>query len=178
MIGQKTLYSFFSPSPAGKRSTRSPEPAPGGDVAAEDGGDAAVRRTGQRGTRGGGRRRGSGQEHRAPCSARPGRLRGSKQPRMSATGRHAQAPANGHGARPPYSQSACSVPAPPSAWSNHRRQGAGAVLPRKGRVEGLGRVGGRSAARPHSARPWASSGRGLWAWCGACARRAGPGRGA
>ncbi|XP_060048920.1 uracil-DNA glycosylase isoform X2 [Erinaceus europaeus] len=27
MIGQKTLYSFFSPSPAGKRRSRSPEPA-------------------------------------------------------------------------------------------------------------------------------------------------------
>ncbi|KAL6067691.1 hypothetical protein STEG23_031495 [Scotinomys teguina] len=41
MIGQKTLYSFFSPTPTGKRSTRSPEPASGGDVAAEDGGDTA-----------------------------------------------------------------------------------------------------------------------------------------
>uniref|UniRef100_A0A5F9CWN4 Uncharacterized protein n=1 Tax=Oryctolagus cuniculus TaxID=9986 RepID=A0A5F9CWN4_RABIT len=43
MIGQKTLYSFFSPSPAGKRHTRSPEPAaPGTSVAAatEESGDA------------------------------------------------------------------------------------------------------------------------------------------
>ncbi|XP_045441594.1 uracil-DNA glycosylase isoform X2 [Pipistrellus kuhlii] len=35
MIGQKTIYSFFSPSPAGKRRARSPEPAaPGTGVAA------------------------------------------------------------------------------------------------------------------------------------------------
>ncbi|KAF4011645.1 hypothetical protein G4228_003811 [Cervus hanglu yarkandensis] len=35
MIGQKTLYSFFSPNPARKRSARSPEPAdPGTGVAA------------------------------------------------------------------------------------------------------------------------------------------------
>uniref|UniRef100_A0A8C5K9U7 Uracil-DNA glycosylase n=1 Tax=Jaculus jaculus TaxID=51337 RepID=A0A8C5K9U7_JACJA len=45
MIGQKTLYSFFSPSPAGKRSARSPEPAhPGTGVAAvaEENGDAVA----------------------------------------------------------------------------------------------------------------------------------------
>ncbi|XP_004416226.1 PREDICTED: uracil-DNA glycosylase [Odobenus rosmarus divergens] len=45
MIGQKTLYSFFSPSPAGRRRARSPEPAdPGTGVAlvAEESGDAAV----------------------------------------------------------------------------------------------------------------------------------------
>ncbi|XP_047682876.1 uracil-DNA glycosylase [Prionailurus viverrinus] len=45
MIGQKTLYSFFSPNPAGKRRTRSPEPAdPGTGVAAvaEESGDAAA----------------------------------------------------------------------------------------------------------------------------------------
>ncbi|XP_017657666.2 uracil-DNA glycosylase isoform X2 [Nannospalax galili] len=45
MIGQKTLYSFFSPSPAGKRNTRSPEPvAPGSGVAAvtEESGEAAA----------------------------------------------------------------------------------------------------------------------------------------
>ncbi|ELK31458.1 Uracil-DNA glycosylase [Myotis davidii] len=44
MIGQKTLYSFFSPSPVGKRRARSPEPAdPGTGVAggAEESGDAA-----------------------------------------------------------------------------------------------------------------------------------------
>lgn len=51
MIGQKTLYSFFSPNPAGKRRARSPEPAdPGTGVAAvaEESGDAAVRRGGDR----------------------------------------------------------------------------------------------------------------------------------
>lgn len=51
MIGQKTLYSFFSPNPAGRRRTRSPEPAdPGTGVAAvaEESGDAAVRRGGDR----------------------------------------------------------------------------------------------------------------------------------
>ncbi|XP_075390447.1 uracil-DNA glycosylase [Tenrec ecaudatus] len=45
MIGQKTLHSFFSPSPAGKRRTRSPEPAdPGAGVAAsaEEDRDAAA----------------------------------------------------------------------------------------------------------------------------------------
>ncbi|XP_006750116.2 uracil-DNA glycosylase-like [Leptonychotes weddellii] len=45
MIGQKTLYSFFSPSPAGRRRARSPEPAdPGTGVAAvaEESGDAAA----------------------------------------------------------------------------------------------------------------------------------------
>ncbi|KAK7799795.1 hypothetical protein U0070_023229 [Myodes glareolus] len=41
MIGQKTLYSFFSPTSTGKRSTRSPEPTPKGDVDAEDSVDAA-----------------------------------------------------------------------------------------------------------------------------------------
>lgn len=46
MIGQKTLYSFFSPTPPGKRTTCSPEPSPGSGVAAEDGGDAAVRLAG------------------------------------------------------------------------------------------------------------------------------------
>lgn len=46
MIGQKTLYSFFSPTPTGKRTTRSPEPVPGSGVAAEIGGDAVVRRAG------------------------------------------------------------------------------------------------------------------------------------
>jgi hypothetical protein len=47
MIGQKTLYSFFSPSPARKRRACSPEPAdPGTGVAAvaEESGDVAVRR--------------------------------------------------------------------------------------------------------------------------------------
>ncbi|XP_059243986.1 LOW QUALITY PROTEIN: uracil-DNA glycosylase-like [Mustela nigripes] len=45
MIGQKTLYSFFSPTPAGKRRARSPEPAdPGTGVAAvaEESRDAAA----------------------------------------------------------------------------------------------------------------------------------------
>ncbi|XP_006530347.1 uracil-DNA glycosylase isoform X1 [Mus musculus] len=42
MIGQKTLYSFFSPTPTGKRTTRSPEPVPGSGVAAEIGGDAVA----------------------------------------------------------------------------------------------------------------------------------------
>ncbi|XP_005340163.2 uracil-DNA glycosylase [Ictidomys tridecemlineatus] len=44
MIGQKTLYSFFSPSPARKRSVRSPEPADLGTgvvAVAEENGDAA-----------------------------------------------------------------------------------------------------------------------------------------
>lgn len=47
MIGQKTLYSFFSPSPARKRRAPSPEPAVlGTGVAAvpEENRDAAVRR--------------------------------------------------------------------------------------------------------------------------------------
>ncbi|KAF7472603.1 Hypothetical predicted protein [Marmota monax] len=51
MIGQKTLYSFFSPSPARKRSVRSPEPADLGTrvvAVAEENGDAAVRRGGDR----------------------------------------------------------------------------------------------------------------------------------
>lgn len=83
MIGQKTLYSFFSPTPTGKRSTRSPEPTPKGDVAAEDSG-YAVRRAGQCGA-GGGAAWGTGQELRARrCSARPGCLTSSKQPRASA----------------------------------------------------------------------------------------------
>lgn len=45
MIGQKTLYSFFSPNPARKRSACSPEPAdPGTGVAAvAQSGDVAVR---------------------------------------------------------------------------------------------------------------------------------------
>ncbi|CAD7673851.1 unnamed protein product [Nyctereutes procyonoides] len=45
MMGQKSLYSFFSPTPAGKRRARSPEPAdPGTRVAAaEESGDAAAR---------------------------------------------------------------------------------------------------------------------------------------
>ena len=45
MIGQKTLYSFFSPNPARKRSSCSPEPAdPGTGVAAvAQSGDVAVR---------------------------------------------------------------------------------------------------------------------------------------
>lgn len=49
MIGQKTLYSFFSSSPARKRRARSPEPTdPETGVAAvtEESGDAAVRRAG------------------------------------------------------------------------------------------------------------------------------------
>lgn len=49
MIGQKTLYSFFSPSPARKRRARSPEPADpetGVAAVAEESGDAAVRRAG------------------------------------------------------------------------------------------------------------------------------------
>lgn len=57
MIGQKTLYSFFSPSPAGKRRARSPEladPDPGVAVeaaeaaAAEENRDAAVGAVGKR----------------------------------------------------------------------------------------------------------------------------------
>lgn len=46
MIGQKTLYSFFSPNPARKRSACSPEPAdPGtrGVAAVAQSGDVAVR---------------------------------------------------------------------------------------------------------------------------------------
>uniref|UniRef100_A0A2K6GM04 Uracil DNA glycosylase n=1 Tax=Propithecus coquereli TaxID=379532 RepID=A0A2K6GM04_PROCO len=45
MIGQKTLYSFFSPSPARKRRSRSPEPAglgTGVAALAEESGDAAA----------------------------------------------------------------------------------------------------------------------------------------
>ncbi|KAK1328435.1 hypothetical protein QTO34_012008 [Cnephaeus nilssonii] len=65
MIGQKTLYSFFSPSPspARKRRARSPEPAdPGTGVAAVD---AAVRRGGDR-SWGRGRREGEGGRRRGP----------------------------------------------------------------------------------------------------------------
>lgn len=68
MIGQKTLYSFFSPSPVGKRRARSPEPAdPGTGVAAvaEESGDAAVRRGGDR-SWGRGRGKGEGGRRRGP----------------------------------------------------------------------------------------------------------------
>lgn len=135
MIGQKTLYSFFSPTPTGKRTTRSPQPAPGSGVTAEDSGDAAVRLAGWRGTEGW---RGRGQEHRARrCSDRLGYLRDSKQPRAVGR-RHAAALTNGDGARSPLSQSLYSASVPLLAWSNQRRQEARPVLPRKVRVEGLG----------------------------------------
>lgn len=50
MIGQKTLYSFFSPSPSGKRRACSSEPAEqwNGVAAVAESGDAAVRRGGDR----------------------------------------------------------------------------------------------------------------------------------
>ncbi|XP_044932663.1 uracil-DNA glycosylase isoform X3 [Mustela putorius furo] len=80
MIGQKTLYSFFSPTPAGKRRARSPEPADLGTgvaAVAEESGDAAVRRDGDRapgardGEEGDGPRLAEGLQGRATDSASP-----------------------------------------------------------------------------------------------------------
>lgn len=119
MIGQKTLYSFFSPCPAGKRRARSPEPAhPGTGVAAEaeESGNAAVRSGGDRapGTR-------DGEEGDGPRSAEGLQGRASdlvswvpmfkadctcsKQPAQFSVGGHSEEPANGDGSRGPRRQS-------------------------------------------------------------------------
>lgn len=119
MIGQKTLYSFFSPTPAGKRRARSPEPAdPGTGVAAvaEESGDAAVRRDGDRapgardGEEGDGPRLADGLQGRATDSVSwvpvfKADCTCSKQPVLSPVGGHSEGPANGDEPRGPRRQS-------------------------------------------------------------------------
>lgn len=160
MIGQKTLYSFFSPSAAGRRRARSPEPAdPGAGVAAvaEESGDAAVRRGGDRapgardGEEGDGPRSAEGLQGRATDSvswvpAFKADCTCSKQPLPFPVGGHSEGPANGDGPRGPRRQSEARGP-PCSARRPIRGEGGGThpgrFLPRKDHVgtPGAGRRG-------------------------------------